>query len=102
MLREPDRANKHASVCDGALHLDPPKLYDLTSDPAATLPLDLGQHPAVVSAMLEALEEHRGSLTEVPSQFTWSRLSWQPWKQPCCNFPSCACEDDKFKGMFVD
>ena len=101
-LREPDPSNRDPTrQCDGALHLDPPKLFDLISDPTATAPLDTEQHSSVISTMLNALEEHQQSVISVPSQFAWWRLLWQPWNQPCCEFPSCACEDKKFEGLFV-
>ncbi|KAL8576167.1 hypothetical protein ACOMHN_027822 [Nucella lapillus] len=100
MFREP--SNTLADQCLNALHLDPPKLYDLTSDPTASVPLSGEDHPQVVSAIVKAVRQHQDSVQEVPSQFAWWRMMWQPWNQPCCNFPVCACEDEKFKGMYTD
>ncbi|KAL8576166.1 hypothetical protein ACOMHN_027821 [Nucella lapillus] len=103
MFREPDPENRIMLLkCEKALHLDPPKLYELTSDPTASVPLSGEDHPQVVSAIVKAVRQHQDSVQEVPSQFTWWRMMWQPWNQPCCNFPACACEDEKFKGMFAD
>ncbi|KAL8576161.1 hypothetical protein ACOMHN_027819 [Nucella lapillus] len=88
--------------CLNAYHLDPPKLYELTSDPTASVPLSGEDHPQVVSAIVKAVRQHQDSVQEVPSQFTWWRLMWQPWNQPCSNFPDCFCEDEKFEGMFTE
>ncbi|XP_076442770.1 steryl-sulfatase-like [Babylonia areolata] len=103
MFREPDPNTKDFTAkCNEAIHLDPPTLYDLSADPTASSPVPAEEHPQVVSAILKAVRQHQDSVQEVPSQFAWWRMMWQPWNQPCCNFPKCACEDEKFKGLFTD
>ncbi|XP_076442774.1 steryl-sulfatase-like [Babylonia areolata] len=99
LLRDPESATS-PDVCNEAIHLDPPTLYDLSADPTASSPVPAEEHSQVVSAILKAVRQHQDSVQEVPSQFAWWRVIWQPWNQPCCNFPKCACEDEKFKGMF--
>ncbi|KAL8576162.1 hypothetical protein ACOMHN_027820 [Nucella lapillus] len=101
MFREPNPdTQQFTRSCKEALHLDPPKLYELTSDPTASVLLSGKDHPHVVSAIVKAVRQHQDSVQEVPSQFTLWRLMWQPWNQPCCNFPACACEDEKFIGQY--
>ncbi|XP_076442773.1 steryl-sulfatase-like [Babylonia areolata] len=103
MFREPDPNTKIlVYLCNEAIHLDPPTLYDLSADPTASSPVPAGEHSQVVSAILKAVRQHQDSVQEVPSQLAWWRVIWQPWNQPCCNFPKCACEDEKFKGLFTD
>ncbi|KAK7504182.1 hypothetical protein BaRGS_00004486 [Batillaria attramentaria] len=102
-LREPNPANKGPVLrCDGAFHLDPPHLYDITLDPGETSPVDLQQHADIQRKMLLELRVHLKSVVPVPSQFTLRSLIWQPWKQPCCTFPKCSCQDKKFLGRFDD
>ncbi|KAK7504181.1 hypothetical protein BaRGS_00004485 [Batillaria attramentaria] len=90
--------------CSTARHLDPPQLIDLTSDPgeASPLDLDLKEHQEAMATMMAALREHERGVVHVPSQLTLTKSLWLPWKQPCCQFPACVCQDDKFRGMFDD
>ncbi|PVD27835.1 hypothetical protein C0Q70_13010 [Pomacea canaliculata] len=103
-FKEPNDYNtdKLGAACSDVLHLDPPRLYDITSDPAETSPLDSKSYPEVVKTMLSALADHKKSLVAVPNQFSFSRLLWIPWKQAYCKFPACSCQDKQFLGMFND
>lgn len=90
------------SFCADVIHLDPPRLYDITSDPAESNPLNSSQYPGVTNTMLLALTDHKQSIVAVPNQFTLAKIVWIPWKQDYCNFPACSCEDELFQGMFID
>lgn len=96
---------EYVCMCNDALPLDPPHLYDMTSDPGERHPLldkDLKEYPALVKIMREALAKHSASILPVPNVFSFENLMWKPWKQPFCNFPRFQCEDNKFKDMFKD
>ncbi|PVD24528.1 hypothetical protein C0Q70_15011 [Pomacea canaliculata] len=103
-LREPRTFNPELfdNFCADVIHLDPPRLYDITSDPAESTPLNSSQYPGVTNTMLFALADHKQSIVAVPNQFTLAKIVWIPWKQDCCNFPACSCEDELFQGMFLD
>ncbi|XP_036167049.1 arylsulfatase D-like [Myotis myotis] len=83
---------------DGVTQHSPPLLFDLSSDPSEARPLSPDSEPlfhAVVARVGAAVEEHRATLTPVPSQFSLSHILWKPWLQPCCGtFPFCSCTQD--------
>lgn len=83
---------------DGVTQHSPPLLFDLSRDPSETRPLSPGSEPryhAVLARVHEALEQHRGTLSPVPPQFSLGNIVWKPWLQPCCGtFPLCACTQD--------
>lgn len=87
--------------CNNAIALNPPKLYDITSDPGETTPIqsDLQIYKDVSEIVNIAILNHRKSLTPVESQFTWGKLAPKLSWQPCCNgvFPfNCLCVDKKY------
>lgn len=88
-----------ACSCRHARVLDPPKLYDLTSDPEENHPirsdLDL-ETKLITDKIYSALVDHIRSIQPVESQFSLKRILWLPWLQNCCNFPSCSCIDEKY------
>ncbi|XP_071079400.1 steryl-sulfatase-like [Haliotis cracherodii] len=88
--------------CAAAITLEPPHLYDMTSDPGEKQPMNATDHPQVYKKMMHALEEHVQNVKPVPNQYTFRNVMWRPWLQMCCNnnYPSCTCQDDKFKGKF--
>ncbi|XP_073758260.1 arylsulfatase D isoform X1 [Callorhinus ursinus] len=83
---------------DGVTQHSPPLLFDLSRDPSEAEPLSPGSEPryhAVVARVGEAVDQHRKTLSPVPSQFSLSNIIWKPWLQPCCGtFPLCACGQD--------
>ncbi|KAK7505580.1 hypothetical protein BaRGS_00003325 [Batillaria attramentaria] len=89
--------------CNDATALEPPRLYDMTSDPGEKHPLslsDVEDYSGLVARMLEALEIHRESIQPVPDMFAYHRMLWRFWEQPVCNFPNFQCDDAKFHRRF--
>ena len=89
--------------CADATPLDPPPLFDLTSDPSERHPLlaeDLPEYWDLVKLMREELERHKRSIVPVPNMFSVYNMLWRPWNQPYCNFPHFKCADPKFNGLF--
>ena len=89
--------------CNNALKLRPPKLYEMTSDPGETTPVNSSssEYGEVVAHIQNAINAHKLSLQPVESQFTLPKLMWRPFLQPCCNgtFPNCQCVDEKFSKL---
>nr|XP_055194250.1 arylsulfatase D isoform X2 [Nyctereutes procyonoides] len=83
---------------DGVTQHSPPLLFELSRDPSEARPLSPGSEPLyhmVVARVGEAVEQHRKTLSPVPTQFSLSNIIWKPWLQPCCGtFPFCACGQD--------
>ena len=90
--------------CNNAIKLQHPKLYEMTSDPGETTPIDTSSsdYSHVTSVIQTAIDKHKSSIAPVASQFTYAKLIWRPFLQPCCNgtFPFCQCTDTKFRKMF--
>ncbi|XP_070180146.1 steryl-sulfatase-like isoform X2 [Littorina saxatilis] len=89
--------------CHDATPLDPPLLFDLTSDPGEQHPLsaaDLPEYRALVNLMTKALRKHKDSIVPVPNMFSVYNMLWRPWNQPNCNFPEFQCSDSKFGQVF--
>ena len=73
---------------------DPPLLFDLTDDPSESRPILLDDHryKPVIDAISKAIDEHKQSVVEVPSELDSYLLS--PWRQVCCNPPWCSCKEN--------
>ena len=87
--------------CNTAIKLEKPELYDMTSDPGETSPIDWKlseEKRELVTLMLNAISDHSATVGHVESQFTWWKIAWRPDLQPCCNgtFPFCHCKDMKY------
>ncbi|XP_072674690.1 arylsulfatase D-like isoform X1 [Canis lupus baileyi] len=84
---------------DGVTQHSPPLLFELSRDPSEARPLSPDSEPLynmVVAQVGEAVEQHRKTLSPVPTQFSLSNIIWKPWLQPCCGtFPFCACGQDE-------
>ena len=76
---------------DDVVHHDPPLLYDITNDPYEHHQLDAKQHQDIIFKMKEAMKEHKTGVKPVPSQLSYPNNVWNPFLQPCCNFPYCSC-----------
>ncbi|XP_072118724.1 steryl-sulfatase-like isoform X3 [Mobula birostris] len=99
----------HACMCHGQFitHHDPPLLYDLLKDPSETSPVTPTSEPRyhqILKVMLAAVEDHKRSVTAVPSQLSLSNILWKPWLQPCCSTPwqSCQCSNERGNGTPTD
>jgi len=87
--------------CVHAVTLETPTIYDMTSDPGETTPINLSleRYRTLSNTFNKAIQQHVNSLETVDSQFSWSKLLPHFNWQPCCNgtFPfNCNCEDSKF------
>lgn len=85
--------------CAKAHQLNPPELFELTSDPGETKPLYISsdeEYKIIVETMLKAKQEHKKSAVPAESQVTFYKVMWWPHLQPCCNFPYCSCKDTKY------
>ncbi|KAJ8314148.1 hypothetical protein KUTeg_008709 [Tegillarca granosa] len=85
--------------CSKAHQLNPPELFELTSNPGETKPLNISSnkdYEIIVESMLKAKQEHEKSAVPAESQVTFYKVMWWPHLQPCCNFPYCSCKDTKF------
>ncbi|KAL4235555.1 hypothetical protein ACF0H5_003951 [Mactra antiquata] len=87
--------------CNHAFVLDTPLLYDITSDPGETNPIDSNskQYKDIVPVILEAMKQHKNSIEPTTSQFSFRKVAPRFDWQPCCNgtFPfNCYCTDPKF------
>ena len=88
--------------CVDATPLDPPLLFDLTSDRGERRPLsakDLPEYWDLVKLMQTALEKHERSIVPVPNMFSIYNMLWRPWNQPFCNFPYFKCLDPQFERL---
>ena len=79
---------------DGVTHHDPPLLFDITNDPYENHQLDTREHQEIVVKIKEAMEDHMSGVKPVPSQLTYPKDVWNPFLQPCCNFPHCFCVEE--------
>ena len=79
--------------------MDPPVLYDMTSDPGEHRPIriDTDEKYRKIAAIIEtAVKNHKKSIKPVQNQFQLSKVMWLPHLQTCCNFPYCSCTDPKY------
>jgi len=85
--------------CNSVIHHDPPLLYNIAIDPSEENPLDstAPEYQEIMQTVFDAVGEHVASIEPVENQFDLMKMLPRPWLQPCCNPPSCHCEDDKFK-----
>ncbi|XP_078078654.1 steryl-sulfatase [Mustelus asterias] len=91
----------HVCLCFGSFvsQHNPPLLYDLSRDPAESLPLTPASEPQyyqILQVMGEAVERHQGNLAPVPNQLSLDNVIWKPWLQPCCStaWDQCHCDND--------
>lgn len=85
--------------CQSAITLEPPVLYELTSDPGERHPIQtsmLKEYEEIANKINVALQHHKDSIVPVEKQFSLHNLWWQPHLQICCNFPNCDCTDSKY------
>lgn len=87
--------------CNHAVTLVTPNIYDVTSDPGETTPLDPSSesYKTLSKIFIQAINLHKTSLAPVETQFSWSKILPNLRWQPCCNgvFPfNCKCTDYKF------
>ncbi|XP_060596826.1 steryl-sulfatase-like isoform X2 [Ruditapes philippinarum] len=92
--------------CNFNIHLATPKLYDMTSDPGETTPIDSNSklYRDITPIIQNAIYNHKNSIKPVESQFTWAKLAPKLTWQPCCNghFPfNCECIDPKYSENFT-
>ncbi|XP_035225923.1 steryl-sulfatase-like [Stegodyphus dumicola] len=81
------------------VHHDPPLLFDLSTDPSESNPIDAitnDYYLKIISKVNEAKFQHFSSLEYPEDQFSFLNSVWKPWLQPCCNFPYCKCTDLNF------
>ena len=92
---------KFGCRCSDLISNDPPHVYDVTSDPTESNPIDPSSdtYKQLKDIFEKAIKEHRDSLHPVESQFSFRNVLWRPTLQDCCNglFPFwCQCSDSKF------
>ena len=90
---------RYACSCKKALVLDPPVLFDMTSDPGENNPIRIDSNPKfteIAELVDKAVEDHRKSIEPYENQFILPKLLWNPGLQTCCNFPYCSCVDPKY------
>ncbi|XP_075710101.1 arylsulfatase H-like [Rhinoderma darwinii] len=87
-----------ACVGDHVVHHDPPLLFELSSDPSESSPLDPHVYPQfkiILNRIKTAVAEHQETISVVPLQFSFLNNLWKPWLQPCCGtFPFCWCDKE--------
>ena len=86
--------------CAFYFKLDPPYLFNMTSDPGENNPIDINsdsKYQDVISAVAKAKENHRNSIPHVESSLTFAKILWYPHLLSCCNFPFCSCMEEKYK-----
>lgn len=73
---------------------DPPLLFDVSNDPSESSPVasDRPDHQWVMREIHPALQAHKRSISDVPSQLG-AKNSFHPSLQMCCSFPFCSCEE---------
>ncbi|XP_069116833.1 steryl-sulfatase-like [Argopecten irradians] len=89
-----------ACNCEDAIKFEQPILYDITSDPGESKPIDISsdkKYKDLAELMIKATEEHKASIVPVDCRLTFFKILWRPHMQPCCNFPYCSCSDHKYK-----
>lgn len=72
---------------------DPPLLFDITNDPYEKQQLNTSTavHQDVIRKIEEATRNHKLGVESVPNQLGYPNAWWNPFLQPCCNFPFCSC-----------
>ncbi|KAM9320265.1 uncharacterized protein PAF06_004766 [Gastrophryne carolinensis] len=77
---------------------DPPLLFELSTDPSESNPLQLHTDPfikEVLDRIKAAIAEQQKTINVVPQQFSFYNNLWRPWLQPCCGtFPFCWCHQE--------
>ncbi|KAM4795699.1 uncharacterized protein WCC33_000776 [Rhinophrynus dorsalis] len=92
--------DKRICSCEGehVTHHDPPLLFELSTDPSESSPLQPYSEPQYMTAIKRidlAVEEHQKTITSVPQQLSLLNNMWKPWLQPCCGiFPFCFCDNE--------
>ena len=80
--------------CHGPTH-SPPLVFDLSADPGESSPLDSSLSPVanIIARADSLLSAH---LADVQSDNPSNQLEnfARPWLFPCCNYPSCQCEEE--------
>ena len=73
---------------------EPSLLFDVSNDPSESFPIasDRPDYQRVVRDIYPALQAHKQSIANVPSQLG-PKNSFHPLLQMCCNFPFCSCEE---------
>uniref|UniRef100_F6YTC1 Arylsulfatase D n=1 Tax=Xenopus tropicalis TaxID=8364 RepID=F6YTC1_XENTR len=83
---------------DRVTYHNPPLLFDISTDPSESSPLQLHLKPQYMQAInriKHAIEEHQRTISPVPQQLSLTNNFWNPWLQPCCGtFPFCWCDKD--------
>ncbi|XP_052072952.1 steryl-sulfatase-like isoform X2 [Mytilus californianus] len=88
-----------ACLCRNAVILNPPVFYELTSDLGERKPIPSDsseKYRNLRDIMTKELNDHVTSVGTINSQLTVRKLLWNPFLQPCCNFPTCKCTDPKY------
>ena len=93
-----------ACACNLDVALTTPELYDMTSDPGETSPIDSNSeiYKEIAPLILNAIKEHKNTIEPVETEFTWRKLLPNLRWQPCCNgtFPfNCDCVDEKYSSL---
>ena len=86
--------------CPNYVQLNPPYLFNIDMDPGENNPISIEsntKYKAIVSVIDKATEKHKNSIPKVESMLTLWRVLWYPHLQPCCNFPTCSCLEEKYK-----
>ncbi|XP_071507376.1 steryl-sulfatase-like [Diadema antillarum] len=83
--------------CEGptTIHHDPPLIYELTSDPSESSPLDPStpEMRAIIAKAEEAVRDHQASIGPTSYQFSFMKLMPRVSDQPCCG-RFCQCTED--------
>lgn len=94
-----DKCEGLACLCRNALVLNPPVFYELTSDLGERKPVPSDsseKYRNLRDIMMKQLDDHVTSVGTINYQLTLTKLLWNPFLQPCCNFPTCKCTDSKY------
>ena len=75
---------------------DPPLLFNIATDPKEDNAIDIESDPKykkIIEQIEEAVVAHKNSVKPVPNQFDFWNSVWRPWLQPCCQLPTCQCQE---------
>ncbi|XP_053313345.1 arylsulfatase D-like [Spea bombifrons] len=83
---------------EGVIYHDPPLLFELSTDPSESNPLQVHSDPrykTAINRIEKAVAKHRKTISTVPQQLSLWNGIWKPWLQPCCGtFPFCWCDKE--------
>ena len=82
--------NYMEDTCENIEEFDPPKIFNVDTDPHELYPLIIEDHHKILTQVKELIEEHKKTLTGIPEPLLVNK-DRTGRVTPCCNYPFCVC-----------